>query len=307
MTPKPGCRRARYGRRIPNDPKTAMSATPPARARGEGDARCSIARTRAVMVATTATKLFNDISLFKALTVLSLSALLRRRWRAEILWRHAALARPAKRQQRLRLVGGRFCAAKDLATRSASVKRRIELAGLVRLREGRPRTIAERHGKSRDRRRATRRIAGLTLILAVLGSALLGSASVGYRSAGGPRSRIHDLAGLSVRGGDRRHRRAIGLAVAVMARHWASVAATILATLLRRVLPRCLSCMQLTGRSVPASTTSRRTPRIRRNSWRLRSLRERTPNGVAYGGPAVAGRAEAGIPGSGAPQPSSVT
>jgi uncharacterized protein (DUF1499 family) len=88
----------------------------------------------------------------------------------------------------------------------------------------------------------------------------------------------------------------IGLAVAVMARHWASAAATILATLLAAGTAAVPLVMQLTGRSVPAihdiTTDTEHPPEF----VALRSLRERTPNGVAYGGPAVAVEQKRGYP-----------
>jgi len=134
-----------------------------------------------------------------------------------------------------------------------------------------------------------RRTSALALTLAVLGIVLLGSASVGYRLGWwglGPaftmlRASVYVAMVVAIVA-------VIGVALGLMARHWMSVVAAVFAILLAAGTAAVPLAMQRTGRSVPAihdiTTDTEHPPEF----VTLRSLRERTPNGVAYGGGAVA-------------------
>lgn len=233
------------------------------------------------MVATTDAKFFNDTSLFKALTSLSSSLLLRRdRYGGDSI---AAMW---------------FCGSSRASDRAEGRReRRMDERHQSASRGKRPSMIARPRAKSRRLARATRRIAGLALVLAVLGAALLGSASVGYRFGWwglGPAFtmlQISAYAAVIVA-----IVALIGLALALMARHWTSVAAAVLATLLAAGTAAVPLAMQRTARSVPVihdiTTDTEHPPEF----VTLRSLRERTSNGVAYGGPAVASEQKQAYP-----------
>lgn len=153
------------------------------------------------------------------------------------------------------------------------------------------------HGKPHRSARVTRRIARLALILAVLGIALLGSASAGYRFGWwdlGPafqilRAAVYVAVAVGIVA-------VVGFIVALRVRHWTSVAAATLAALLAAGTAAVPLAMQRTARSVPGihdiTTDTEHPPEF----VTLRPLRERTPNGAAYGGPSVATRQKQGYP-----------
>jgi uncharacterized protein (DUF1499 family) len=139
--------------------------------------------------------------------------------------------------------------------------------------------------------------AGLAFILAVLGIALLGSAGMGYRLGLWGLGHAFTMLRVSV------YLAVIvaivaviGLALALMARHWTAVAAAVLASLLALGTAAVPLAMQRISRSVPSihdiTTDTEHPPEF----VTLRSVREGTPNGAAYGGAAVATEQKQGYP-----------
>jgi uncharacterized protein (DUF1499 family) len=123
----------------------------------------------------------------------------------------------------------------------------------------------------------------------VLAIAFLGSASVGYRlgwwGLGGAftilRVSVYVAIIVAVVA-------VVGAILALIARHWVSVVAAGFAILLAVGTAAVPLAMQRTGRSVPPihdiTTDTERPPEF----VALRAIRERTPNGVVYGGGSVA-------------------
>jgi uncharacterized protein (DUF1499 family) len=123
----------------------------------------------------------------------------------------------------------------------------------------------------------------------VLAIAFLGSASVGYRlgwwGLGSAftilRVSVYVAIIVAVVG-------VVGAILALIARHWVSVVAAGFAILLAVGTAAVPLAMQRTGRSVPPihdiTTDTDRPPEF----VALRAIRERTPNGVVYGGASVA-------------------
>ena len=137
----------------------------------------------------------------------------------------------------------------------------------------------------------------MALVLAVLGLAALASASVGYRLGWfglGPafailRASAYVAIAVAIVS-------LIGVGLALVARHWTSVAAAIVALLLAAGTAAVPLAMQRAARAVPPihdiTTDTERPP----DFVAVRPLRERAPNGVAYGGPDVASAQRRGYP-----------
>jgi len=150
---------------------------------------------------------------------------------------------------------------------------------------------------SGGRRRRATGIATAALLLAVIGLLLLTSAGLGYRFGWwGVRLaftilRFSVYAAIVVA--------AVGVIAAIaslVARHWVATAGALLAILLAAGTAAVPLAMQRTGQSVPRihdiTTDTENPPAF----VALRAVRERAPNGVDYGGPAVAAEQHTGYP-----------
>jgi uncharacterized protein (DUF1499 family) len=134
-----------------------------------------------------------------------------------------------------------------------------------------------------------RRMAELAIALTLLGLLVLVSASVGYRlgwwsvgvAFGILRVSVYAAAGTAVVA-------LIGVVAALVSRRWTALAAAALAIVVAGATAAVPLAMQRTAQSVPRihdiTTDTEDPPEF----VALRALRERAPNGAAYGGPTVA-------------------
>jgi len=158
--------------------------------------------------------------------------------------------------------------------------------------------MAERGDRRHARRQVTvSRIGSGALALAILGAVVLGSAGLGYRfgvwSLGTAfailRWSVFVAIGIFVIA-------ALSLVLGLRGRSWSTAACAVLALLVAAGTAAVPLDMRRTAESLPyihdITTDTERPPEFAA----LRAVRERSPNGAAYGGPEVAAQQKAGYP-----------
>jgi uncharacterized protein (DUF1499 family) len=154
--------------------------------------------------------------------------------------------------------------------------------------------MANRGDRRHARRHvALRRLGGGVLALAILGAVVLGSAGLGYRFGVWGLGTAFAILKVSVYVAIAIFViAAVSLALGLRGRSWTGVACAVLALLVAAVPLD----MRRTGGSVPRihdiTTDTERPPEFAA----LRAVRERSPNGAAYGGPEVAAQQKQGYP-----------
>jgi uncharacterized protein (DUF1499 family) len=158
--------------------------------------------------------------------------------------------------------------------------------------------MANRGDRRHARRHvALRRLGSAVLALAILGAVVLGSAGLGYRfgvwglgtAFAILKWSVFVAIGVFVIA-------AVSLALGLRGRSWTGVACAVLALLVAAGTAAVPLDMRRTGESVPRihdiTTDTEHPPEFAA----LRAVRERSPNGAAYGGPDVAAQQKQGYP-----------
>jgi uncharacterized protein (DUF1499 family) len=153
------------------------------------------------------------------------------------------------------------------------------------------------HGRRAQRRRLAPRLATAALVLAVIGALVLGSAGLGYRSGWWSLGTAFTiLQGSEYLAGGILALSLVAVVVGLARRHWTGVAGALLATLLAAGTAAVPLGIYWAVKAVPPihdiTTDTAAPPEF----VALRSVRERTPNGAAYGGATIAAKQEKGYP-----------
>ena len=158
--------------------------------------------------------------------------------------------------------------------------------------------MANRGDRRHARRHvALRRLGSGVLALAILGAVVLGSAGLGYRFGVWGLGTAFAILKVSVYVAIAIFViAAVSLALGLRGRSWTGVACTVLALLVAAGTAAVPLDMRRTAESVPRihdiTTDTERPPEFAA----LRAVRERSPNGAAYGGPEVATQQKQGYP-----------
>jgi len=158
--------------------------------------------------------------------------------------------------------------------------------------------MANRGDRRHARRHvALRRLGSAVLVLAILGAVVLGSAGLGYRFGAWSLGTAFAILKVSVYVAIAIFViAAVSLALGLRGRSWTGVACAVLALLVAAGTAAVPLDMRRTAGSLPfihdVTTDTERPPEF----TALRAVRERSPNGAAYGGPEVAAQQKQGYP-----------